>query len=90
MKTVPLFEKWSGDKAEETNLNFGNGRSIAVAHRSYRKAQTPFQVSLTIKFFADLQTPGSTQRPRSTRIGNVCTLERNLQHKVTVTRSLQI
>ena len=84
MEAVPLFEKRSGYETEETGLDFGNRGSVAVAERCNRQAQSSFQVALAVEFFTDLQTPSTADFPWTAGIADVGTLERYLQHKVTV------
>ena len=90
LEPVPFHKERSCDEAEESGLDLGHGGRVAVAHWRHGKAQTPFQVALAVKLLGDLETPGAAHLPRPARIANVGAFQRNLQHKVTVLRTLHV
>lgn len=87
---MPLRVERRDDVFEKAGLDLRDAGGVPVAQRRHREIQAALVIALPEELLADLVGPLPRYIPRSTRIGDVCALEGDLQDEVAILGPLHL
>lgn len=89
-EATPLLKQWLHDVGDEAYLYGGDRVSLLIAQGADLQVKFLLNVTLPVEFLTHSLTPLSAEIPRPTRVTHICTLQSDLQDKVSVRCLLEI